>query len=116
MEHHEITPIDKERFNELMANPDIVAEVTLIFDALRDKTRLKILADLMMGEKNVSELQENANVSQSAVSHQLRLLRDRGLVVARRQAQKTYYSLADEHVYEMIMLGIEHGAEPFESR
>jgi len=46
------------------------------------------------------------------VSHQLRLLRDRGLVRARRDGQRMTYSLADEHVAQLIRIGLEHAAEP----
>ena len=65
----------------------------------------------MGGEKSVSDLQEVCHVSQSAISHQLRLLRDRGLVSARRDGQRMFYRLADEHVEELLRVGLQHAAE-----
>ena len=56
-------------------------------------------------------LQEVCHVSQSAISHQLRLLRDRGLVSARRDGQRMFYRLADEHVEELLRVGLQHAAE-----
>ena len=96
---------------KLLENDDVVYAATQIFDALSDFTRFQILGALSQGEKGVSELQEVTNVSQSAISHQLRLLRDRGLVSARRDGQRVIYSLADEHVTTLLNVGLEHAAE-----
>ena len=98
---------------ELMGNDDVVYAATQIFDALSDFTRFQILGSLSQGAKGVSELQEVTRVSQSAISHQLRLLRDRGLVMARRDGQRVIYSLSDDHVGLLIGIGLEHAAEPF---
>jgi ArsR family transcriptional regulator len=95
----------------LLMNDAVVYGATQIFDALSDLTRFLILSALMDGEKGVSELQAVCHVSQSAISHQLRLLRDRSLVKARREGQRVIYSLADEHVARLIELGLEHAAE-----
>ena len=95
----------------LFENDDVVYAATQIFDALSDFTRFQILGALSQGEKGVSELQEVTSVSQSAISHQLRLLRDRGLVSARRDGQRVIYSLADEHVTTLLNVGLEHAAE-----
>ena len=95
----------------LFENDDVIYAATQIFDALSDFTRFQILGALSQGEKGVSELQEVTSVSQSAISHQLRLLRDRGLVTARRDGQRVIYSLADEHVTTLLNVGLEHAAE-----
>ncbi len=95
----------------LLKNDDVVYAATQIFDALSDFTRFQILGALSLGEKGVSELQEVTSVSQSAISHQLRLLRDRGLVTARRDGQRVIYSLADAHVTTLLNVGLEHAAE-----
>lgn len=97
--------------NVLFENDDVIYAATQIFDALSDFTRFQILGALSQGEKGVSELLEVTNVSQSAISHQLRLLRDRGLVTARRDGQRVIYSLADEHVTTLLNVGLEHAAE-----
>ena len=89
----------------------MVYGATQIFDALSDFTRFQILSALLDGNKSVSELQDVCHVSQSAISHQLRLLRDRSLVMAHRDGQRMIYSLADDHVGLLIGLGLEHAAE-----
>lgn len=103
-----------ERLIELLANDEVVYGATQIFDALSDFTRFQILSGLLEGDKSVSELQEICHVSQSAISHQLRLLRDRSLVSARRSGQRVIYSLSDDHVGLLIGIGLEHAAEPGE--
>ena len=94
-----------------LRDESVVYEATQIFDALSDYTRFQILAALSLRERSVGELVESAHVSQSAISHQLRMLKDRGLVVARREGQRQIYSLADEHVSTLIAVALEHAAE-----
>lgn len=108
-------PIDEigtpEAIRHLFDNEDIIYEATQIFDALSDYTRFRILVALCTKSRSVSELKELCGVSQSAISHQLRLLRDRGLVAARRDGQRMFYSVADEHVATLMRVGLEHAAE-----
>ena len=106
--------MDETKLVELLANDAAVYGATQIFDALSDFTRFQILSTLLEGSKSVSELQAVCHVSQSAISHQLRLLRDRSLVSARREGQKMIYSLSDDHVGLLIGIGLEHAAEPLE--
>ena len=94
-----------------LSNEDIVYEATQIFDALSDYTRFQILSALCVKRRSVSELKDLCHVTQSAISQQLRLLRDRGLVFARREGQRVIYSLADEHVATLMRVGLEHAAE-----
>jgi ArsR family transcriptional regulator len=89
---------------------ETIYTVTEIFSALADSTRFRILASLIGSDLCVCDLTEICNVSQSAVSHQLRLLRDRGLVNSRREGQRIVYSLQDEHVRCLICVGIEHAS------
>ncbi len=84
---------------------------TAIFSALSDPTRFRMLEALSLGELCVCDLAEIVGVSQSGVSHQLRLLRDRGLVAYRRDGQRAVYRLADEHVRVLIASGLEHADE-----
>lgn len=100
-----------DQTRELLGNDAVVYGATQIFDALSDFTRFQILALLMDGEKSVTELQETCHVSQSAISHQLRLLRDRSLVAAHREGQRMIYSLSDDHVGLLMGIGLEHAAE-----
>ena len=97
-----------------LADDDVIYTATQIFDALSDFTRFQILGALSLGERSVSELQDVCHVSQSAVSHQLRLLRDRGRVTARREGQRSIYAIADDHVVTLIRVGLEHAGHTFE--
>ena len=101
----------KPEIQLLLENDAVVYEATQIFDALSDFTRFQILSALVGGDKSVSELQEVCHVSQSAISHQLRMLRDRSLVRSRRNGQRVIYSLSDDHVGLLIGIGLEHAAE-----
>jgi len=78
------------------------------FKALADPTRLKILALLFAGERGVGEIAEHLEVSQSAVSHQLRLLRGLDIVRYRKVGREVYYALADEHVRDILVRTFEH--------
>ena len=100
-----------EDLKQLLDNDAVVYAATQIFDALSDFTRFQILSALLAGDKSVSELQDVCHVSQSAISHQLRLLRDRSLVASRREAQRVIYSLSDDHVGLLIGIGLAHAAE-----
>ena len=90
--------------------PDQVAiyEVADLFKLFGDSTRLGILWALSESEMCVCDLAAFVGVSESAVSHQLRRLRDLALVKHRRDGQTLYYSLDDEHVFDLIKIGIEH--------
>ena len=94
-----------------IADETLIYKATEIFAALADSTRVKILCSLASNDMNVGALVELTGISQPAVSHQLRLLRDRGLVLSRRQGQQVVYSFADEHIRSLIQLGLEHAAE-----
>ncbi|QSZ66172.1 ArsR family transcriptional regulator [Methanofollis aquaemaris] len=85
--------------------------VTEIFRLLGDDTRLRILLALNCRELCVCDLSVLLNLSQSAVSHQLRLLRGADLVKFRREGKVVYYSLADDHVIDLLSVGIEHARE-----
>ena len=102
--------VSEEQLHEFLTNDDIIYDATQIYDALSDFTRFQILGALLLGEKSVTELQDLLSVSQSATSHQLRLLRDRGLVTAKRDGRRVIYSLADDHVITLISVGLAHAA------
>lgn len=89
-----------------------VEQVSRLFSALSDPTRLKLLHALTVTkELCVCDLAVLAELSVSAVSHQLRLLRDRDLVQARRDGRMVFYSLADDHVSTLMNTGVEHADE-----
>lgn len=82
-----------------------------IFKVLGDPTRLRILHSLMHGERCVRDIADQIQMGQSAVSHQLRILRDAHLVQFRRDGKIVYYYLADSHVFTLLSVGLEHVAE-----
>jgi len=85
--------------------------LTLLYKALGDPTRLKIAMSLNNGEMCVCDLAALLNISESAVSHQLRRLKDLSLVRNRREGQVLYYSLDDMHVADLIKIGLDHVQE-----
>ena len=82
-----------------------------VFKVLGDPTRLRILRVLMNQEVCVRDIADELGMGQSAVSHQLRILRDARLVQFRRDGKTVYYSLADAHVLTLLDVGLEHVAE-----
>ncbi len=79
-----------------------------LFKIFGDSTRIKILFDLFHGEKNVTQICEDLEMNQSAISHQLKILRTSKLVSARREGKAMIYALADDHVRMIIEMGKEH--------
>jgi Predicted transcriptional regulators len=79
-----------------------------LFRTLSDPTRLRIISALLEGEKNVQILAAEIEMSDSAVSHQLRGLRQSHLVRARKEGRQVFYRLDDEHVASLFRLGLEH--------
>ena len=79
-----------------------------LFKVFGDSTRIRILFVLFDKEIGVGDLAEELNMTQSAVSHQLKVLKQAKLVKARRDGKSMLYSLADEHVRTIIAMGIEH--------
>ena len=93
-----------------------LAEETIIalaetFRALGDATRVRILHALSHSEVCVCDLAGTMNVSESAVSHQLRLLRSLQLVKSRRDGRHIFYTLADQHIVRLFEQGLEHVQE-----
>ena len=85
-----------------------VARVSSILKTLGDPTRLRMVMALRHGEMCVCDLAAALELSESATSHQLRRLRERALVKARRDGQVMYYSLDDEHVLQLLELALTH--------
>ena len=81
------------------------------FKMLGDSTRVRILSALSISELCVYDLALVLNMGRTAVSHQLRLLRAARLVKSRRDGKMIYYSLDDDHVYDLFKLGFEHISE-----
>lgn len=79
-----------------------------LFSALSDPTRLRIIAALAQGEINVGELVEQIGLSKSAISHQLRGLKDKRLVRSRKEGRHVFVSLDDEHIADLFERGLDH--------
>ena len=79
-----------------------------LFSALSDASRVRIISALIEKEMNVSELAEKMQMSESAVSHQLRGLRQMKIVRARKSGRQVFYTLDDEHVKELYLMGLDH--------
>jgi len=107
MSHHKPppTPLDPEAVAEAQTaipTDDLLMLVVEAFEALADPTRARILYALGRGPLCVRDLAVVAGVSESAVSHQLRLLRDRRVVKPRRDGNVVYYSVDDQHIAALI--------------
>lgn len=89
-------------------NEEKIYTMADLFKMFADGTRLKILMSLFNCELNVSEIVEEIGVSQTAVSHQLRSLKQNHLVKCRREGKSIIYSLADDHVKTIINCAREH--------
>ncbi len=89
-------------------NEDILCDLAELFKIFGDSTRIKILYVLLEKELNVTEIAEALNMTQPAISQQLRLLKANGLVSFRREGKSLIYSLSDEHVKIILNIGIEH--------
>jgi len=85
-----------------------VLHLAELFRALGDPSRVRIIAALLDGEINVGALAEIVGISESAVSHQLRTLRQMRLVRARKQGREVYYALDDEHVIDLFRRSLDH--------
>ena len=92
-------------------NENTLYDVAELFKNFSDSTRIRIPYTLFDKELSVSEICELLNMNQSAISHQLRILKNAKLVKNRREGKTVYYSLDDDHVYNIISQGIEHVEE-----
>ena len=79
-----------------------------LFSALSDPTRLRIISVLLEGEMNVGDIAAQLEMTESAVSHQLRGLRYMRLVRSRKNGRQVFYSLDDDHVAKLYRMGLDH--------
>jgi len=117
MENHKeespvLTGSEKLQSIASMQPPDeVLYELAELFKVFGDSTRVRILYSLFENELCVGDIAELLNMSQSSVSHQLRILKDAKLVKFRRDGKSIFYSLDDDHVYHIIKMGMEHVEE-----
>lgn len=91
-----------------MPDIEVLYDLSELFKVFGDSTRIHILCALLDREMCVGDLAEVLDAGQSAVSHQLRILRTAGLVRPRREGKTIYYALDDEHVHTIFQAGLEH--------
>lgn len=85
-----------------------VFDLAELFKIFGDPTRVKILYAMLDTERCVNDIAGRLNMSQSSVSHQLRILKTAKLVKSRREGKSIFYSLDDEHVRSILSMGMEH--------
>ncbi len=97
------------RNNEIhMPNEELLIDLADLYKVFGDYSRIRIMYVLLQEEVCVQDLAEILDMTQSAVSHQLKILKQNKLVHARREGKSIYYSLADEHVSTILDMGREH--------
>lgn len=105
--HHNLV----ELVNKKLPDEDTLYDLAELFKVFGDSTRIRILFVLFESEVCVCDIAESLNMTQSAISHQLKILKQNKLVKSRRDGKTVYYSLADSHVYKIIEQGLEHVEE-----
>lgn len=85
-----------------------IMELSDLFKVFADSTRLRILHKLFDGPISVGVIADALDMSQSAISHQLKYLKDSNLVKSERNGKSIYYSLADDHIKTIFKTGLEH--------
>ena len=100
----------KKAINEL-PDDELIADLSDMFKIFGDQTRVKILMALESGELCVCDIAAVMNMSQSAISHQLRVLKQSNIVKTRREGKVVYYSISDDHVKEIFDIAMVHVKE-----
>ena len=106
MKHDHGGVLDKVRHE--LPTDELLCDLSDLFKLFGDTTRIKILFSLFESEMCVCAIAELLGMTQSAISHQLRILKQSQLVKSRRDGKSVFYSLADDHVYRIINQGFEH--------
>ena len=96
---------------DAIPDEELLYDLADLFKIFSDTTRIKVLYSLMGRELCVADIAEVTDSTQSAVSHQLRILKQAHLVKFRRDGRNIMYSLADDHVYTMLSVGMSHICE-----
>lgn len=97
-----------EKIKKEMIDEDVIFDMAELFKVFGDSTRMKIISALLQDELCVGEIAEITNSTQSAISHQLRVLKQAKLVKFKKIGKTVYYSLDDDHIYQIYKLVKEH--------
>ncbi len=109
VEHIHATEVEKAKLH-IPTDADL-AQLAELFNTFGDFTRVRIVSALMAGELCVCDISASIDMSVSAVSHQLRILRTAKIVRSRREGKQIFYSIDDEHVDQLFTIGLEHVRE-----
>ena len=93
-----------EKIKKEMIDEDVIFDMAELFKVFGDSTRMKIISALLQDELCVGEIAEITNSTQSAISHQLRVLKQAKLVKFKKIGKTVYYSLDDDHIYQIYKL------------
>lgn len=107
----EVTVIHEERVNQVKNESlpkETIEQLALVFQAFSDPTRLRILHALTQTEMCVCDLAAAMQMTQSAISHQLRKLKQTQMVRSRKEGRTVYYQLHDDHVDTVFQIGLSH--------
>ncbi len=96
------------KINSAVLDEHTAAHVAELFRSFSDTSRVRILSALTTGEMNVSALAEAVGITESAVSHHMRGLRQMHIVNARREGKEVYYRIDDEHIIALFQQGVDH--------
>ena len=100
-----------QKSRQVMPDDEQLFDLAEVFKVFGDSTRIRIMYALQPGEMCVCDISELLGVTQSAISHQLRLLKNHRLVKYRREGKSIFYSLDDEHVSSILAQGFHHITE-----
>ena len=114
VDHCEITQVHQgavDQVRQVLPPDEVLSDLADLFKIFGDSTRIKILYVLFESEMCVCDIAQLLGMTQSAISHQLRALKQSKLVKYRREGKQVYYALADGHVRTILDQGIEHISE-----
>lgn len=106
MHHHDLTSVPLPE--QLSPNAELLDDLAELYKIFGDSTRIKILYTLFTEERGVGDIARLLGMTMSAISHQLRILKQARLVKPRREGKMAYYALADDHVRTIFAQGLDH--------
>ena len=111
VDHCEITQVHQgavDQVRQVLPPDEVLSDLADLFKIFGDSTRIKILYALLRSELCVCDIADLLGLTQSAISHQLRVLKQSRLVVSRREGKTIFYSLADAHISSIFGQALEH--------
>ena len=106
MHHHDLTSVPLPE--QLSPNAELLDDLAELYKIFGDSTRIKILYTHFTEERGVGDIARLLGMTMSAISHQLRILKQARLVKPRREGKMVYYALADDHVRTIFAQGLDH--------